>query len=348
MEQTEELRKRHRALEHLPLSAELKFAEMDVSSLVSRRVAQVFAGKLRERDAARKARRRREEAAVARVEKEERRKRTSAPPPPDLFCGPSLMAAMAAAQGDYDEAELAMLFAQDGLPPLPSQMLFTTTQDCWVMLFAQDGLPHLPSQVNGMELTAALVRQMNQTSPGTSPAAGGVAGGDAGARWSQMAQGRREVPIAADAFPSLGGSAFPSLASASPPKQPASWGRPAPVSPALSASSHTKAAAPPAAATLGARAFGAMAIGGRAGGAGWAGAGAGAGAGEEEGVFDMDEDVSEEERRRRTAIARDRAWDAALAAAAPKEKEEGAGPAELTTDAAKKKSGRKHKQDLLP
>ena len=52
--QSEELRRRHRALEHLPLSSELRFAEIDVAPLVSRRAAQLFAGKVREPEAARR------------------------------------------------------------------------------------------------------------------------------------------------------------------------------------------------------------------------------------------------------------------------------------------------------
>jgi hypothetical protein len=98
--QSEELRRRHRALEHLPLSSELRFAEIDVAPLVSRRAAQLFAGKVREREAARRARRRREDAARARVEREERRRPlptalptvhpsvASSPPPSLLFSLP--------------------------------------------------------------------------------------------------------------------------------------------------------------------------------------------------------------------------------------------------------------------
>ena len=79
---------------------ELRFAEIDVAPLVSRRAAQLFAGKVREREAARRARRRREDAARARVEREERRRPlptalptvhpsvASSPPPSLLFSLP--------------------------------------------------------------------------------------------------------------------------------------------------------------------------------------------------------------------------------------------------------------------
>jgi hypothetical protein len=61
-------------------------------------------------------------------------------------------------------------------------------------------------------------------------------------------------------------------------------------------------------------------------------------------MFEMDEEGGEEERRRRMEAACDRAWEMALASA-----DAGAvsGAGTEAAGAAKKKSGRKHKQVLM-
>jgi hypothetical protein len=73
-------------------------------------------------------------------------------------------------------------------------------------------------------------------------------------------------------------------------------------------------------------------------------AGAAGARGRAEEMFEMDEEGGEEERRRRMEAACDRAWEMALASA-----DAGAvsGPGAEAEGAAKKKTGRKHKQVLV-
>ena len=66
--QTEELRKRHRALEHVPLSADIRFVEVDVVPLLSKDTLEKMRNKLEERTKLRRQRAKREAQQIARAE----------------------------------------------------------------------------------------------------------------------------------------------------------------------------------------------------------------------------------------------------------------------------------------
>ena len=66
--QTEELRKRHRALEHVPLSADIRFVEVDVVPLLSKGTLEKMRNKLEERTKLRRQRAKREAQQIARAE----------------------------------------------------------------------------------------------------------------------------------------------------------------------------------------------------------------------------------------------------------------------------------------
>jgi hypothetical protein len=66
--QTEELRKRHRALEHVPLSADIRFVEVYVVPLLSKGTLEKMRNKLEERTKLRRQRAKREAQQIARAE----------------------------------------------------------------------------------------------------------------------------------------------------------------------------------------------------------------------------------------------------------------------------------------
>ena len=283
--QTEELRKRHRALEHVPLSADIRFVEVDVEPLLSKGTLEKMRKKLEERAKLRRQRAKREAQQAARAEHKERRQREkqNPPPPADLLHGPSLMVSMAAAQASLDEDALQALLLSDGLsPPLPSEL--------------EAGAAGCPGDSAGQSPSSA----------GASPAAG--------PRWTQMVQeGRvsaRQLQVNnQDYFPSLGGQAFPSLGGPATPTAPKeSLSTPSGLSPAASGG-WGKAASPPAAAGGGWGARGAgpgaaaprtlsAAVGGKtAAKGGWNVRGEAEGG--EAGMFEMDDvdsEISEDER----------------------------------------------------
>ena len=72
--QTEELRKRHKALEHVPISADMRFVEVDVKPFLSKHTLEKLKPKLEERRKLRVQRAKREQREAARAEQKERRK----------------------------------------------------------------------------------------------------------------------------------------------------------------------------------------------------------------------------------------------------------------------------------
>ncbi|EKX47167.1 hypothetical protein GUITHDRAFT_137758 [Guillardia theta CCMP2712] len=125
--QNDESRKRYKALEHLPLGAEMRFVEVEIAPLVSKDTLKRMQPKLQERAKSRKFRAKREAQLQARAEKQKQKDMNKvAPPPDDLLTGPSLLEAMAAAQGHMDDDALcALLMSEEHSPPLPSQMAST-------------------------------------------------------------------------------------------------------------------------------------------------------------------------------------------------------------------------------
>ena len=212
--QTEELRKRHRALEHVPISADIRFVEVDVAPMLSKGTLEKMGKKLDERAKLRRQRTKREAQQAARAEQRERRQRerNNPPPPPDLMHGPSLMVSMAAAQEKFDEDTLQALLLSESLsPPLPSELAT-----------AVGASPDTPSE----ELASSA--------------------GASGPRWTQMVQeGRvsaRELQMNNEQFfPTLGAETFPSLGASSP------CGRSPPAARSPSGGGWSKATAPAAA-----------------------------------------------------------------------------------------------------
>lgn len=209
---------------------------------------------------------------------EKRRREAREAVPDDMFTGPSLIESMAAAQYAMDDEELAGFLAEEG-PLLPHTALSegdaASHQQAqnWRGVFGGGpgpGLeevrivslfPHHPSRPNPRILAARFL-----------------------VPFADLVCDR----VQADAFPSLGGAAFPSLGGGGGGKQRAA-----------------------ASSSPGARGGGAAGWGGAAmplGDGGWRTSGAG----DEEGD---DDEVSEEELRRRRERAREKAWEAALASA---------------------------------
>lgn len=136
--QSEELRKRHRPLEHLPLSCEFALAEVDMAPLVSRNILKMFAGKFKERCDMRKKEARKEAAAKQRAEREERKRREAREAvPDDMLTGPSLMESMAVAQYAIDDDGLAGLLAEEGEHASAAEVEVSSHQQAqnWGVLF---------------------------------------------------------------------------------------------------------------------------------------------------------------------------------------------------------------------
>ena len=285
--QTEELRKRHKALEHVPLSADMRFVEVDVKPFLSKHTLEKLKPKLEERRKLRAQRAKREQREAARAEQKERRLRDlqNPPPPQDLLHGPSLMASMAATQAQFDQDTLdALLLSEDMSPPLPAVLAGAAVGDS------------------------------------ACSQAGAAA---AGPRWTQMVQegraGTQELQVESEqSFPSLCAvQAFPSLGPAAAPSPPKPTAPAASWSPKASSPATTGSWGPQSRATV---------VGGKGGRVGLntkhdlpygGGKGGGPDAG---GMFEMDDveedDVSAEERQRRREAAADRALESALAEAA--------------------------------
>ena len=88
--QTEELRKRHKALEHVPLSADIRFVEVDVVGMLSKGTLEKMRSKLEERTKLRRQRAKHQAQAQLRAQHKERREREKKNPPPPLTPAPPL------------------------------------------------------------------------------------------------------------------------------------------------------------------------------------------------------------------------------------------------------------------
>mmetsp|Transcript_19927 Transcript_19927/g.45407 ORF Transcript_19927/g.45407 Transcript_19927/m.45407 type:complete len:805 (-) Transcript_19927:8-2422(-) len=187
--QNDESRKRYKAFEHLPLGAEMRFVEVEIAPLVSKDTLKRMQPKLQERAKSRKFRAKREAQLQARAEKQKQRDLNKvAPPPEDLLTGPSLLEAMAAAQGHMDDDALcALLMSEEHSPPLPSQM-------------------------------ASTFGEITSSSPGSAGPKWTELVRD-GPSFRQH-QGQMQI----DDFPALGEAAFPSLSNSSPKTSTGAWG----------------------------------------------------------------------------------------------------------------------------
>jgi len=328
--QTEELRKRHKALEHVPLSADIRFVEVDVVGMLSKGTLEKMRSKLEERTKLRRQRAKQQAQAQLRAQQKERREREkkNPPPPRDMLHGPSLMASMAHAQAQFDHDMLEALLLSESLSPA------------------------LPSEVGGAGASGGFGAPSPTTPSAESPSSA------AGVRWTQMVQegraaGRQLQVEREEYFPSLGADPFPTLGAA-PPMAPSAksaatgWAKlasPAPVSPACGVSAGwatrnpSSSSSPLSSLAAGAGKGVAQLVGRSAKSERVAGVG-----GRDETIFemdDLDQEMCAEERQRRRTEAAAKAWETALAASAAQAGQDAGAQASASQGAAKAKKGLK-------
>ena len=322
--QTEELRKRHKALEHVPLSADIRFVEVDVVGMLSKGTLEKMRSKLEERTKLRRQRAKHQAQAQLRAQHKERREREkkNPPPPHDMLHGPSLIASMAHAQAQFDHDMLEALLLSESLSPA------------------------LPSEVGGAGASGGFGAPSPSTPSGESPSSA------AGVRWTQMVQegrsaGRQLQVEREEYFPSLGGDPFPTLGAAPAMSASAKCGATARAKLALPAAvSAVWAARNPSSLSshlsVG-QGQGVAQVLGRSGKSErgeWA-----AGVrGRVESIFemdDLDQEMCAEERQRRRTEAAAKAWETALAASAAQAGQDAGAQGAASQGATKAKKGRK-------
>jgi len=331
--QTEELRKRHKALEHVPLSADIRFVEVDVVGMLSKGTLEKMRSKLEERTKLRRQRAKHQAQAQVRAQQKERREREkkNPPPPRDMLHGPSLIASMAHAQAQFDHDMLEALLLSESLSPA------------------------LPSEVGGAGASGGFGAPSPGTPSGESPSSA------AGVRWTQMVQegraaGRQLQVEREEYFPSLGGDPFPTLGAA-PAMSPSAksgatgWAKvasPGPVSPACAVSAgwatrNPSSSSSPLSSLAAGAGKGVAQVVGRSAKSERGERAAGVG-GRDETIFemdDLDQEMCAEERQRRRTEAAAKAWETALAASAAQAGQDAGAQGTASQGAAKAKKGRK-------